>query len=101
MSKELRYLVADEAAALTLGRRPFGRVVPVEDAWMQSLGLVLDLFDSVNRGVEAYGWLVTPNAESGDQPPLGLLQAGKPKELLVLTRRHLMLGDMVESRRAA
>lgn len=102
MSRELRYLVADEAAALALDRRPAGRVAPFEADWMQALGLTLDLFDSVDRGVEAYEWLVTPNSEIGDKAPLGLLQGDRSEELLLLTRRHLSLdADRIDERRAA
>lgn len=56
---------------------------------MQALGLTLDLFDDAGRGVEAYEWLVAPNAEIGDRPPLLLLQQDMPDELLRLTRHHL------------
>jgi uncharacterized protein (DUF2384 family) len=89
VSRELRYLVADEAAANFLGRRPSGRVVPTEDGWMQVLGLTLDLFDDAGRGTDAYEWLVTPNAEIDHRPPLALLQQDSSHELLRLTRRHL------------
>lgn len=101
VSRELRYLVADEAAAQTLGRRPHGRIVPFEDDWMQALGLALDLFDSVDQGVEAYRWLVTPNPEAGNRSPIRLLQEDKPDELVSLTLRHLELeAEVAETRRA-
>ena len=98
VSRELRYLAADEAAASFLGRRPRGRVVPTEDRWMQILGLTLDLFDDAGRGTDAYEWLVTPNEEIGCRPPLVLLQQDRSQELLQLTRRHL---ERIDRRAAA
>ncbi len=91
VSRELRYLVADEAATQTLGRRPHGRIVPFEDDWMQTLGLALDLFDSIDQGLDAYRWLVTPNPKAGNRSPIRLLQEDRPDALLDLTRRHLGL----------
>jgi hypothetical protein len=56
---------------------------------MQTLGLALDLFDQAGRGVEAYKWLVSPNAVIAQHPPLLLLQQDMPDELLRLTQEHL------------
>jgi hypothetical protein len=88
-SRELRYLLADEEAATVLGERPLTRAYPEEDPWKLALGEALDLFDEAGKGPEAYEWLVTPNAQIGNERPLSLLQQGASDEALRLIRWHL------------
>jgi hypothetical protein len=89
-SEELRYLLADEAATAAVGEPPAVRSTGHDPVpWKRAIATALNLFAEAGRGWEGYRWLVTPNADLGDERPLTLIRRGRADEVIRETEHHL------------